>query len=81
MAEQWYIAIVREQTNKDHVARPLRERVEIETRSRTTDTYWGYFWVEVAYQLGPSFDDTTLDQAAHMELAAIERILSRALAH
>ena len=42
---------------------------------------WGYFWVEVGYELcmGPSFDAMTLAQAANEELAAIERIVARAL--
>lgn len=40
--------------------------------------YWGYFWAEVGYILGPQFDDMTLAQAAHMEFSAVERILTRA---
>ncbi|UKZ74233.1 hypothetical protein TrVFT333_001894 [Trichoderma virens FT-333] len=75
---EWYVAIIREQTHKDILLLPLRERVELQERAEQTDMYWGYFWAEVGYIMGPPFDDMSLAQAAHMELSAVERILSRA---
>ncbi|KAM6480209.1 hypothetical protein HDV62DRAFT_125166 [Trichoderma sp. SZMC 28011] len=75
---EWYVAIIREQTHKDIFALPLRERTGLQERAEQTDMYWGYFWAEVGYILGPQFDDMTLAQAAHMEFSAVERILTRA---
>ncbi|OPB38644.1 hypothetical protein A0O28_0017500 [Trichoderma guizhouense] len=75
---EWYVAIIREQTHKDILALPLRERTGLQERAEQTDMYWGYFWAEVGYNMGPQFDDMTLAQAAHMEFSAVERILMRA---
>jgi hypothetical protein len=59
------------------MARPLKERTAIQEKGEATDMYWGYYWAEVGYNMGPSFDAMTLAQAAHAELTAIERILGR----
>ncbi|KAL7947858.1 hypothetical protein V8C42DRAFT_315906 [Trichoderma barbatum] len=75
---EWYVAIIREQSHKDILGLPLRERAELQERGEQTDMYWGYFWAEVGYILGPQFDDMTLAQAAQMEFSAVERILTRA---
>ena len=76
---KWYISIIRQTTERDNIGRPLQDRTMIQERSADTDLHWGYFWAEVGYQMGPAFDALTLVQAAHMELAAVERILMRAL--
>lgn len=76
---QWYIAIVREQTQRDMMARPHSERTMLQEQGAGTDMYWGYFWAEIGYVFGPSFDQLTLSQAAHAEFSAVERILARAL--
>lgn len=76
---QWYVTIIREQSQKDILTLPFRERAELQERANQTDMYWGYFWAEVGYGLGPQFDDMSLAQAAHMEFSAVERILTRAL--
>ncbi|KAL7788694.1 hypothetical protein V8C37DRAFT_411521 [Trichoderma ceciliae] len=75
---EWYVAVIREQSHKDIIALPLRERAELQERAEQTDMYWGYFWAEVGYNLGPQFDDMSLAQAAQMEFSAVERILTRA---
>ncbi|KAF7544436.1 hypothetical protein G7Z17_g9954 [Cylindrodendrum hubeiense] len=75
----WYIAVIREQTQRDLLARPLSERTVLQERAKDADMYWGYFWAEVGYTQGPQFDKMTLAQCAHAELSAVERILSRAL--
>lgn len=41
--------------------------------------HWGFFWVEIGYTMGPHFDQMTLAEAGERELAAVERILGRAL--
>ncbi|KAG5940257.1 hypothetical protein E4U53_007623 [Claviceps sorghi] len=76
---EWYIALIREQTQRDMVELPHSKRTILEEKSTDTDMYWGYFWAEVNYSFGPAFDHMTLSQAAHAEFSAIERILVRAL--
>ncbi|KID82497.1 RNA recognition, RNP-1 [Metarhizium guizhouense ARSEF 977] len=76
---EWYIAMIREQTHRDMVARPHVGRTILLEKSEETDMYWGYFWAEVGYMFGPAFDQMTLSQAAHAEFTAVERILARAL--
>lgn len=75
---QWYVAVIREQSSRDILSLPLRERAELQHQAEQTDMYWGYFWSEVGYVMGPQFDDLTLAEAAKLEFAAIERILNRA---
>lgn len=77
--EQWYIAVIREQTQRDMLTRQHSERTILQERSLETDMYWGYFWTELGYSFGPAFDHMTLSQAAHAEFSAVERILARAL--
>ncbi|GFP53045.1 hypothetical protein TASIC1_0002022900 [Trichoderma asperellum] len=75
---EWYVAVIREQSSRDILSLPLRERAELQHQAEQTDMYWGYFWSEVGYVMGPQFDDLTLAEAAKLEFAAIERILTRA---
>lgn len=76
---EWYISIIREQTQRDMVNRQHSERTILQEKSMETDMYWGYFWAELGYSFGPAFDQMTLSQAAHAEFSAVERILARAL--
>ncbi|VUC20469.1 unnamed protein product [Clonostachys rosea] len=78
---EWYITVIRDQTLRDTMSRPLQDRSDIQDRSRDTDPYWGHFWAELGHVMGPTFDSLTISQVAHMEFSAVERILSRALAH
>lgn len=78
LSSQWYVAVIREQSSRDILSFPLRERVELQQRAEQTDMYWGYFWSEVGYVMGPQFDELPLAEAAKLEFAAIERILNRA---
>ncbi|KAF4978839.1 hypothetical protein FZEAL_4841 [Fusarium zealandicum] len=75
----WYIRIIREQTTRDVLVRPISERTAIQETLKDTDDYWGYFYHEVAYAQGPQFDTMTLGQCAYAEFSAIERVLARAL--
>ncbi|QUC21834.1 uncharacterized protein UV8b_06075 [Ustilaginoidea virens] len=76
---EWYIAVIREQTQRDVTARHHAERNCLQEKSAETDMYWGYFWAELGYAFGAGFDQMTLSQAADAEFTAIERILARAL--
>jgi hypothetical protein len=77
----WYIRLIREQTTRDVLVRPIHERTSIQETLKDTDDYWGYFYHEVGYVQGPQFDEMSLGQCAYLELSAIERILGRALGH
>uniref|UniRef100_A0A8H7K220 RRM domain-containing protein n=1 Tax=Bionectria ochroleuca TaxID=29856 RepID=A0A8H7K220_BIOOC len=77
---EWYIALIRDQTLRDTMSRPLQDRNDIQERTRDTDPYWGHFWAELGHVMGPAFDSLTIAQVAHMEFSAVERVLSRALA-
>ncbi|KAL2209326.1 hypothetical protein CC79DRAFT_1367515 [Sarocladium strictum] len=74
---EWYISVVRAQTQRDMMARPFTERTKFHELS--TDTHWGFFWVELNYPFGQQFDDMTMAEAANMEFSALEKILARAL--
>ncbi|KAL4721893.1 hypothetical protein ACLX1H_011085 [Fusarium chlamydosporum] len=77
----WYIRLIREQTTRDVLVRPIHERTSIQETLKATDDYWGYFYHEVNYIQGPQFDEMSLGQCAYLELSAIERILGRALGY
>ncbi|CAF3432873.1 unnamed protein product [Fusarium graminearum] len=77
----WYIRLIREQTTRDVLIRPIHERTSIQETLKDTDEYWGYFYHEVNYAQGPQFDGMTLGKCAFLELSAIERILGRALGY
>ncbi|KAF4455308.1 hypothetical protein F53441_2322 [Fusarium austroafricanum] len=77
----WYIRLIREQSTRDVLVRPIHERTAIQETLKETDDYWGYFYHEVNYIQGPQFDEMSLGQCAYLELSAIERILGRALGY
>lgn len=76
---QYYIALVREETSRCAASSPLTERAELQRRAQDTDDYWGFFWHELGLRPGQQLDSLTLGQMAHMELAALERVIRRAL--
>lgn len=76
---KWYIAMIRQQSQQDLLRRTAASQKEAWEKSKQTDMYWGFFWLELGYRAGPSFDDMTLEQIGRIEFAAMERILSRAL--
>ncbi|PFH62916.1 hypothetical protein XA68_11235 [Ophiocordyceps unilateralis] len=78
---EWYITVIRKQTQRDMVSRPHAARTELQEKGQQTDLYWGYFWAELGHGFGPHFDYMTLAQVAVAEFSAVERILSRALPH
>ncbi|RYP56724.1 hypothetical protein DL771_011663 [Monosporascus sp. 5C6A] len=76
---EYYIALVREETQRRVDEMPISEKQRVQEISQGTDDYWGYFWLEVDYPFGPAFDDMTLAEAARRELSTIEAILRRAV--
>lgn len=77
---EWYIAIIREETERFVNSMPVTERTKVEaTHAKIKSHYFGYLWHEIGFPSGQAFDELTLRQAADMELDAIERVLKRAL--
>ncbi|RYP18451.1 hypothetical protein DL767_009838 [Monosporascus sp. MG133] len=76
---EYYIALVREETQRRVDEMPISDKQRIQEVSQGTDEYWGYFWLEVDYPVGPAFDNMTLAEAARRELSTIEAILRRAV--
>ncbi len=75
---QWYIAIIREETNYNAACLGVSQRSQMDDILRGTSGYWGHFWFEAGIPYGPEFDRMTLEQAGILEMDAIQRILSRA---
>lgn len=57
----------------------MGERLGIQKMAEHTNGYWGYFWRELNYPVGPDFDNMTLAEAARRELNTIDAILQRAV--
>lgn len=76
---EWYIAMIREQTHRDMLARPHASRTELQEKGQQADMYWDYFWAELEHSFRRQFDQMMLAQVAHAEFSAVERILARAL--
>ncbi|KAK7754587.1 hypothetical protein SLS62_003370 [Diatrype stigma] len=77
---EYYIALIREETQRVVDELPMGERQEIQKMAESTNGYWGYFWREINYPKGPAFDNMTLAEAARRELNTIDAILQRAVA-
>lgn len=60
-------------------ALPPMLRRQIRAKGKETDPYWGYFWAVVGFPEGVAFETLSLQDAANMELSAIDDILARAL--
>ncbi|KAL0468772.1 hypothetical protein QR685DRAFT_445952 [Neurospora intermedia] len=80
---EWYIAIIREETNRFVNLKPVSERSEILSKATKMDSngYFGFLWHEIGFPTGDEYDNMTLKQAMEMELAAIENCLKRALCY
>jgi hypothetical protein len=78
-ATQYYIALIREETTRAINEYSLHERLQLQNLGCQTSGYWGYFWLEVNYPVGPYFDTITLNEANKHEWAAIDRILRAAV--
>ncbi|KAG7134593.1 hypothetical protein HYQ45_007468 [Verticillium longisporum] len=76
---EWYIALIREETNRTVAALPIGHRAELERLASYTDGYFGYMWAEIQRPFGTLTDQMTLGACARAEIMAIEHIIRRAL--
>ncbi|KAL9945219.1 hypothetical protein ACHAQF_000620 [Verticillium nonalfalfae] len=76
---EWYIALIREETNRTVAALPIGHRAELERLAGYTDGYFGYMWAEIQRPFGALTDQMTLGACARAEMMAIEQIIRRAL--
>ncbi|ORY67469.1 uncharacterized protein BCR38DRAFT_510403 [Pseudomassariella vexata] len=74
---EYYIAIIREETTRAFATLSIREKQSL--YSRGNNGYWGFFWREIAFPTGETFDELTLAEAAEMEWDTIDRIIRRAV--
>ncbi|KAH6688908.1 hypothetical protein F5X68DRAFT_204582 [Plectosphaerella plurivora] len=78
--EQWYVAIIREETTRLREVLPLATRNYIQScTEQETDSYFGDFWVEVHRPAGAAFENETVANCIDREIICIERVLRRAL--
>ncbi|KAF9872211.1 hypothetical protein CkaCkLH20_10303 [Colletotrichum karsti] len=77
---EWYIAVIREETNRFLETQAFQEKCQTRAIGDTTDLYFGYFWRELNHPVGPAFDSMTLSQLAMHEYQTMESIIRRALA-
>ncbi|KAI1771664.1 hypothetical protein F4818DRAFT_444993 [Hypoxylon cercidicola] len=75
---EFYICIIREETTRAASHMGMQRRREMQALMEQTSDYWGYFWAELAYPKGPTFDNMTIAEATAREWTAIEQILRRA---
>jgi len=75
---KWYIAIIREQTEREVNALPISRRAVIQKEHEIEDGYFGYLWYFNNWPVGPEFDNLTLAGAAMLETQVIENIISHA---
>lgn len=57
----------------------ISQRMPLQKLLKGIDAYWGYFWAEVNFPVGPDFDNMTLEECNNREWQAIEKILTRAI--
>lgn len=76
---QWYIAIIREETQRTIQRFPFTQRSEVLAKTMESNGYWGHLWVELDIPRGHLFDEMTLAECAQREFAVLEAVLSRAM--
>lgn len=76
---QWYIAIIREETNRTVGQSMPNIQDELRREGQSTNLYWGYFFKELSLPYGEAFDNMTLADMANREFFAVSNILRRAL--
>lgn len=74
---QFYIHVLRIESTRAIQNEQLDVKMHLTHLTERTDSYFGYFWREVNYPLGPAFDQMTLHQAAKREWTAMDQILRR----
>ncbi|KAM0280132.1 hypothetical protein ACHAQH_004204 [Verticillium albo-atrum] len=76
---EWYIALIREETNRTVASLPMGRRADLERLADCTDGYFGYLWAEIPRPFGAVADQMTLGACARAEFSVIEHIIRRAL--
>ncbi|KAI2639449.1 hypothetical protein GGS21DRAFT_538162 [Xylaria nigripes] len=76
---EWYIAVIREETNRVVQGLDISRRMPLQGMMQGLDGYWGFFWAEANFPVGPAWDNLSLAECGRMEWLAIERILIRAV--
>ncbi|KAI0506184.1 hypothetical protein F5B22DRAFT_639406 [Xylaria bambusicola] len=78
---EWYIAVIRAETER--VAKSLgihqKKLLEEIMEDRCLDGYWGFFWAEVNFPVGLTWDNMSLADCSRLEWQAIQSILTRAI--
>ncbi|KAK6216424.1 hypothetical protein LQW54_003628 [Pestalotiopsis sp. IQ-011] len=74
---EFYIHVIRIESTRALQNEQLDVKMQLTDLAKSTDSYFGYFWREVNYPLGPAFDQMTLHQAAKREWVAMDQILRR----
>ncbi|MBE3046411.1 hypothetical protein IMZ48_28540 [Candidatus Bathyarchaeota archaeon] len=76
---KWYIDVIAKETKQsldDKVS--FRERQEVQRLASSTDSYWGYLWLELNLPAAKDLEAMTLSDIAEIEFATLEDILRRA---
>jgi hypothetical protein len=60
-------------------ALPTSLRRRVRAKGNETDGYWGFFWAVAGFPEGDDLEKMSLQQAADLELGAVDAILARAL--
>ncbi|KAG8160882.1 hypothetical protein KVR01_009146 [Diaporthe batatas] len=75
---EWYIAIIREETNRTVSILQPNIQAQIYKEGEHTDLYWGFYFKELNLPQGPDFDNMTLASMAELEFRCLTSILTRA---
>ncbi|KAK7916977.1 RNA recognition- RNP-1 [Apiospora marii] len=79
---EYYIATINKESSRHAMDdQDVAMKVTLKKMQGLTSDYWGYFWHEVGYYGVHQFDKLTVEMAARMEWAAIDKVLRRALSH
>ncbi|KAI1818495.1 hypothetical protein GGS20DRAFT_594425 [Poronia punctata] len=76
---EWYIAVIRTETNRVVQNLDISQKMPLQQLMERVDGYWGYFWAEANFPVGPDFDNMSLEECNAIEWRAIGAILTRAV--
>ncbi|KAI0805459.1 hypothetical protein GGR55DRAFT_697991 [Xylaria sp. FL0064] len=76
---EWYISVIRAETNRVVQSLEVHQRMPLQGMMEGLDGYWGYFWAEANFTVGPTWDNLSLAECSKLEWQAIERIMKRAV--
>ncbi|TGJ83331.1 hypothetical protein E0Z10_g5413 [Xylaria hypoxylon] len=76
---EWYISVIRTETNRVVQSLDIHQRMPLQGMMEGLDGYWGFFWAEANFPIGPAWDNMSLAECSRLEWQAIERIITRAI--